>query len=74
MRKRIELHGSSFVHKGWGLLWLLRRMLGCSRAQRSPTRAGDAGSLPDAIGSYRWYRVVQVVNIVDMMNVETLSL
>ena len=73
MRKRIELHGSSFYPKGLGFTLvtaevarplpdaigsykgsiplyvqlaatrrslLLQRMLGCSRAQRSPTRAG----------------------------------
>jgi hypothetical protein len=75
-----------FTQKGWGLLWLLRRLLGCSRAQRSPTRLGlilvaaeDTRLFPRKAQSYkswgcrrgRWYRVVQVVNIVGMMNVET---
>ena len=134
-----------FTHKGWGLLWLLRRMRGCSRAKRSPTGAWVTGDcflgcgisprcnrvvqgriplyvqldkasmrlirvlfnfiemhgssfypkglgvtlvtaevarlFPRAAQSYkgwgcrhgRWYRVVRVVNITGMMNVETLS-
>ncbi len=49
-----------FTHKSWGLLWLLRSVLGYSRAKRSPTGAGGSfdcylgcGSLPDTIGSYK---------------------
>ena len=60
MRKRIELHGSSFAQKGWGLLWLLQRLLGCSRAQRSPTGAWVTGDCFLGCGiSPRCNRVVQ---------------
>jgi len=82
MRKRIELHGSSFYPQELGLMMitvevagslpdaigsykgriplyvqlaairlslLVQRLLGCSRAKRSPTRAGVAG-MGDGIG------------------------
>ena len=58
-----------FTYKSWGLLWLLRSVLGYSRAKRSPTGAG--GSFDCYLGceiSPRCNRVVQVPYFYDVSN------
>ena len=64
MRKRIELHGSSFYPQGLGLM-----IIAAEDARLIPRKAQSYKSWGCRRG--RWYRVVQVVNIVGMMNVET---
>ena len=63
----IELHGSSFYPQELGFT-----LIAAEDARLFPRKAQSHKGWGCRCG--RWYRVVQVVNIIGMMNVETLSL